>query len=63
MMTNKIHNNYYQNLLALRRDLRIDDYRDQMDRLEKAIKQEKLKEYNEKQHESVVSASKVDVYV
>lgn len=62
-MTNKIHNNYYQNLLALRRDLRIDDYRDQMDRLEKAIKQEKLKEYNEKQHESVVSASKVDVYV
>lgn len=63
MMTNKIHNNYYQNLLALRRDLRIDDYRDQMDRLEKAIKQEKLKEYNEKQHETVVSASKVDVYV
>lgn len=62
-MTNKIHNNYYQNLLALRRDLRIDDYRDQMDRLEKAIKQEKLKEYNEKQHETVVSASKVDVYV
>lgn len=62
-MTNKIHNNYYQNLLALRRDLRIDDYRDQMDRLEKAIKQEKLEEHQQKQHESVVSASKVDVYV
>ena len=60
---NRIHNAYYLNLLAVRRDLRIEDYRERIDRLENAIKQEKLEEYNEKQHESVVSASKVDVYV
>jgi hypothetical protein len=61
-MTNKIHNNYYENLLALRRDLRIDDYRDQMDRLEAALKKEKLEAYREKQYD-IVTASKVDVYI
>jgi hypothetical protein len=60
---NRIHNAYYLNLLAVRRDLRIEDYRERIDRLENAIKQEKLEEHQQKQHESVVSASKVDVYV
>lgn len=60
---NRIHNAYYLNLLAVRRDLRIEDYRERIDRLENAIKQEKLEEHQQKQHEAVVSASKVDVYV
>jgi hypothetical protein len=60
---NRIHNAYYLNLLAVRRDLRIEDYRERIDRLENAIKQEKLEEHQQKQHESVVSASKIDVYV
>jgi hypothetical protein len=60
---NRIHNAYYLNLLAVRRDLRIEDYRERIDRLENALKQEKLEEHQQKQHESVVSASKVDVYV
>jgi hypothetical protein len=56
-------NNAYVNLLDLRRNLRIEDYRDQMDRLEAAIKKEKLQANQERQHEIVVSVSKVDVYV
>lgn len=56
-------NNAYVNLLDLRRNLRIEDYRDQMDRLEAAIKKEKLQAHQERQHEIVVSAMKVDVYV
>ena len=60
---NRIHNAYYLNLLAVRRDLRIEDYRERIDRLENAFKQEKLEEHQQKQHESVVSASKIDVYV
>lgn len=60
---NRIHNAYYLNLLAVRRDLRIEDYRERIDRLENALKQEKLEEHQQKQHESVVSASKIDVYV
>ena len=55
--------NAYVNLLDLRRNFRIEDYRDQMDRLEAAIKKEKLQAHQEKQHEIVVSATKVDVYV
>jgi len=55
--------NAYVNLLELRRNLRIEDYRDQMDRLEAAIKKEKMQAYQEKQHEIVVSTTKVDVYV
>jgi hypothetical protein len=55
--------NAYVNLLELRRNLRIEDYRDQMDRLEAAIKKEKMQAYQERQHEIVVSATKVDVYV
>ena len=41
----------------------MEDYRERIDRLENALKQEKLEEHQQKQHESVVSASKVDVYV
>lgn len=55
--------NAYVNLLELRRNLRIEDYRDQMDRLEAAIKKEKMQAHQERQHEIVVSATKVDVYV
>jgi hypothetical protein len=55
--------NAYVNLLELRRNLRIEDYRDQMDRLEAAMKKEKMQAYQERQHEIVVSATKVDVYV
>lgn len=57
------NNNAYLNLLELRRNLRIEDYRDQMDRLEAAMKKEKLQAHQEKQHQTVVSATKVDVYV
>jgi len=57
------NNNAYLNLLELRRNLRIEDYRDQMDRLESAMKKEKLQAHQEKQHQTVVSATKVDVYV
>lgn len=60
---NRIHNAYYLNLLAVRRDLRMEDYRERIDRLEEALKREKLEEHQQKQHEIVVSASKVDVYV
>jgi hypothetical protein len=60
----RMHNAYgISDLLAVRRDLRIEDYRERIDRLENAIKQEKLDELQQKQHEPVVSASKVDVYV
>jgi hypothetical protein len=34
-----------------------------MDRLEAAMKKEKMQAYQERQHEIVVSATKVDVYV
>jgi hypothetical protein len=57
------NNNAYLNLLELRRNLRIEDYREQMDRLESAMKKEKLQAHQEKQHQTVVSATKVDVYV
>jgi hypothetical protein len=57
------NNNAYLNLLELRRNLRIEDYREQMDRLESAMKKEKLQAHQEKQHQMVVSTTKVDVYV
>jgi len=57
------NSNAYVNLLELRRNLRLEDYREQMDRLEAAIKKEKLQAHQEKQHQMVVSATKVDVYV
>jgi len=50
-------------LQLLRKEVSIEDYRKQMDRLESLLKKEKLEEYQKKQREMVVSANRVDVYV
>ena len=62
-MNKNISNSAYVNMQALRRELRLEDYRQQMDRLESAIKKEKLQIHNEKQHENVVNSKKVDLYI
>ena len=50
-------------LQLLRKEVSIEDYRKQMDRLESLLKKEKLEEYQKKQREMVVDANRVDVYV
>lgn len=54
---------FLTNANELRSYLRIRDYTEQLDRLEREIKQEKIEIGRMKKHEQVLTANRVDLYV